>query len=182
MCRFLCLCLYYGLLRWLPPSDKMCGIFRTLRFIACRRLFAQCGHNANIDSRAYFGTGRCISIGDNSAIGINSHLHGQITIGTNVMMGPEVLILTRHHEFSQTTAPMIEQGYREEQPVVIKDDVWIGARVVILPGVTIGHGVIIGAGAVVTKSIDDWSISAGNPARVIRNRRNHRFDLIANAS
>ena len=92
------------------------------------------------------------------------------------MMGPDVMILTRHHEFLQTTLPMIEQGYREERPVTIKDDVWIGARVIILPGVTVGNGAVVGAGAVVTKEIDDWTIVAGNPARVIRNRKQETFE------
>lgn len=172
MCRSIRLSLYYGLLRLLPPSDKLWGIFRNLRFWTCKGLFAQCGNNVNIDARAYFGDGRYLSIGENSSLGINSSLHGPITIGKNVMMGPDVIILTRHHKFLETTLPMIEQGYQQERPVTIQNDVWIGARVIILPGVTVGNGAVVGAGAVVTKNIDDWTIVAGNPARVIRNREN----------
>ncbi|MDH3026960.1 DapH/DapD/GlmU-related protein [Gordonia alkanivorans] len=65
---------------------------------------------------------------------------------------------------------MIEQGYSARKPVVIGDDVWIGARVIILPGVTVGRGCVIGAGSVVAKDIPEYTIAAGNPCRVIRNR------------
>jgi maltose O-acetyltransferase len=66
---------------------------------------------------------------------------------------------------------MMEQGFEEERPVRIGNDVWIGDRVIILPGVTIGDGCIIGAGSIVTHDTPPYSISAGNPARVIRYRR-----------
>ena len=61
-------------------------------------------------------------------------------------------------------------GHYPEEEVVISDDVWIGTRVIILPGVHVGKGAIIGAGAVVTKDIPDYTIVGGNPARVIRDR------------
>jgi maltose O-acetyltransferase len=63
------------------------------------------------------------------------------------------------------------QGIKKAQPVSIEDDVWIGARVIILPGVRIGQGSIIGAGAVVAKNIPSYSICVGNPARIIRSRK-----------
>lgn len=86
------------------------------------------------------------------------------------MMGTDVTVITRNHRHDRTDIPMMEQGFEEEQPVVIGNDVWIGDRVVILPGVHIGNGCIIGAGAVVTKDIPDNAIAAGVPARVIRFR------------
>lgn len=66
---------------------------------------------------------------------------------------------------------MCEQGSTEERPVVIGNDVWIGGRVVILPGVRIGNGAIIGAGSVVTKDVADYDVVAGNHARIIKNRK-----------
>ena len=67
---------------------------------------------------------------------------------------------------------MCKQGSTEERPVVIGNDVWIGGRVIILPGVKIGDGAIVGAGSVVTRDVSEYDIVAGNPARVIKNRKN----------
>jgi maltose O-acetyltransferase len=66
---------------------------------------------------------------------------------------------------------MIDQGFKDKEPVIIEDDVWIGARVIILPGVKIGKGSIVGAGAVVTKDVEPYSIVAGVPAKLIRKRK-----------
>ncbi len=65
---------------------------------------------------------------------------------------------------------MDQQGFAEEKPVVIEDDVWIGSRVTILPGVTIGRGSVVGAAAVVTKDVPPYSVVAGNPAKVVKTR------------
>jgi maltose O-acetyltransferase len=110
-----------------------------------------------------------IAIGDNSGFGMNSRI-GSVTIGKNVMMGPDCLILTKNHAFDSTDIPMNMQGYKEDSPVTIGNDVWIGQRVIILPALRIGDGAIIGAGSVVTKNVEDYTIVAGNPARVIRKR------------
>ena len=85
-------------------------------------------------------------------------------------MGEDVTIITRNHRFDRTDIPMMEQGFCEEKPVFIGDDVWIGDKVLILPGVKIGTGCIIAAGAVVTKDIPDYSVAAGVPAKVIKQR------------
>ncbi len=86
------------------------------------------------------------------------------------MMGPEVHIYATSHGYTDTGRPMRLQGYTPPRPVVIEDDVWIGTRAIILPGVRVGAGSIIGAGAVVTKSVPPYSIVAGNPARVVKSR------------
>jgi len=83
------------------------------------------------------------------------------------MMAPEVIILSSNHEFKDRSTPMIIQGQRVEDPVIVCDDVWIGTRAIILPGVTIGSHSIVAAGAVVTKDVAEYSIVGGNPARVI---------------
>ena len=87
------------------------------------------------------------------------------------MVGPGVYIYTQNHKSDRTDITMDQQGFAEEKPVKIGNDVWIGARVTILPGVEIGDGCIIGASAVVTKSIPPYSVVAGNPAVVKKNRK-----------
>ena len=121
----------------------------------------------NIEHGARFSL-RC-TIGDKSGIGINAHI-GVVHIGNDVMMGPDCLVLTQNHNFSRKDIPIIRQGMSNIEPVYIDDDVWIGSRVTILPGVHIGKGSIIGAGAVVTKDVPPFSIVGGNPAKIIRER------------
>ena len=87
------------------------------------------------------------------------------------MMGEACHIYTRNHKTDRTDIPMCRQGFDGYKPVVISDDVWIGARVTILPGAKIGTGVIIGSGAVVTGEIPDYAVAGGVPARVIKYRK-----------
>lgn len=145
-----------------------------MRATVCRPLFASCGRNVNIECGAFFGSGKSISIGDNSGLGINfSRMGGgELAIGEDVIMGPDVLIITSDHISSRTDLSMIKQGLDSAEKVNIGDDVWIGARAIILKGVSIGSGSIVGAGAVVTRDVPDWAVVAGNPARIIKYRRN----------
>lgn len=86
-------------------------------------------------------------------------------------MGPDVMILSRRHEIGRVDIPMALQGEAEARRVVVEDDVWIGARVIVLAGVRIGRGSVLGAGAVVARDVPPLSVVVGNPARVIRTRR-----------
>ena len=88
-----------------------------------------------------------------------------ITIGDNVMLGPNVQIITAGHPVHPDSR---NSGYEYGVPVIVGDNVWIGAGAIILPGVTIGNNTVIGAGAVVTKDIPGGVVAAGNPCRVIR--------------
>lgn len=135
----------------------------------CAKLFVRyAGKNINIERGAMFS--RFLSIGDNSGIGINSKLYGEVEIGNNVMMGPECVIYTRNHEYSRTDIPMNMQGFSESKKVVIGNDVWLCGQVIILPGVTVGDHSIVGAGSVVTKDVPEWSVVGGNPAVVLKRR------------
>ena len=152
---------------WLPQSGHF-PLGGWLRRAFAKGIVANCGKKVNIEHGAYFTPG--LSIGDRSGVGINCEINGPVTIGQDVMMGPEVVIYTSGHEFGNTDIPMMDQGFTETKPVVIGNDVWIGRRVIIMPGVTIGNGCVIGAGAVVTKSIPDYSVVGGVPAKVIKIR------------
>ena len=169
--RLLCLVLYYGIAQYLPSSYlRGCSVFGKIRSIICQPLFGYCGKNVRVEPMAFFHSGRSISIGDDSSIGERSRLLGRIIIGKDVMMGEEVIILTHNHNFDRLDIPMCQQGFKKEEPVTIADDVWIGARVIILPGVIVGKGAILAAGAVVTKDVPPYAIVGGNPARVIKMR------------
>ena len=111
-----------------------------------------------------------ISIGDYSGIGLNCSVRRPLEIGANEIMDPVVISLTSDHGFNLTNVPMIKQPSLPPRKVTVGTDVWIGTRAIMFSGVTIGNGVIIGAGAVVTKDIPDYAISAGNPARIIHFR------------
>lgn len=162
---------YYFLARHLPASShRFGGWAQPIRRSICRGLFKACGLRVNIEKGAYFGDGSEVEIGDDSGIGTNCWLSGPVKIGRDVMMGPEVLIITRNHRFDSLDVPMRSQGFQEPRPVIIGDDVWIGARAIILPGVNIGRGAIIGAGAVVTRNVPDYAIVGGSPARLLRYR------------
>jgi maltose O-acetyltransferase len=100
---------------------------------------------------------------------------GGLEVGAYSMIGIDALVLTSNHAHDRVDVPMRQQGLTFA-PVVIGDDVWIGARAIVLPGVRIGQGAIVAAGAVVTTDVDNYSIVGGVPARQIamRNRTTDR--------
>jgi maltose O-acetyltransferase len=169
--KYIMLVIYYLILRHFPASNnRVSGWIRPIRGMVCTKIFKSAGININIEKGAYFGFGSEIEIGDYSGIGVNCHVYGPVKIGRDVMMGPDVIILTSSHYFDRLDIPMCKQGHPPSKPVKINDDVWIGTRVIILPGVSVGKGAIIGAGAIVTKDVPDYAIVAGNPAKIIRFR------------
>lgn len=171
MTRTVCYILYYGLARWLPRSYSPGGrIWKAIRYVLCRQLFSVCGKDVNVEARAHFHSGRHVSIGNHSGVGLNAQIYGSLIMGDHVMMGADVVIISHNHNFDRTDIPMDQQGFGKDAPVVIGNDVWIGGRALILPGVHVGSGAIIGAGAIVTKNVPEGAIVGGNPARVLRIR------------
>lgn len=104
-------------------------------------------------------------------IGTYSHIdgHGGVEIGKNTLLARNVEILSGSHIFKDPTVPIRFQG-TELKKTIIGEDVWLGFRATVLPGVTVGEGAVVGAGAVVTKNIPDHSIASGVPAEVIKKR------------
>ena len=167
--KMVCRILYEAVLCRLPSSMRPGGgVYRALCGWAVKGFVASCGTIVNIEDHASISSK--LSIGDNSGVGVRSRISGPVTIGDNVMMGRECFILTRNHAFDRMDIPMCEQGFQEDRPVVIGNDVWIGHRVTILPGSRIEDGAIIGAGAVVSGTIPAYTIVGGVPAKVIRKR------------
>ena len=110
-----------------------------------------------------------LTIGADCSINPYAVVRGEIRMGDGVRIGAHASILGFNHRMSNDL-PIHEQG-TWSKGITLGDDVWIGSNTTILDGVTVGDHVIIGAGAVVTKSVPDWAVVAGNPARVIRDRR-----------
>lgn len=167
--KLLGLALYHAIGKHLPTSFSPIKIGQKgFRGFCGRLILARCGKKVNIERKAVFSSR--VELGDNSGIGINALIDGKCVIGRDVMMGPDCIIYTKNHSFSDTNIPMNLQGNQEEKPVYIGDDVWIGARVIILPGVNIGSHSIVGAGSVVTKDVPEGAVVAGNPATVKKYR------------
>ena len=170
--KSLLLLIYYGILQYIPmqpmPGYKIGYALR--RFVVKRLLGDWCGKNVIVKNKAYFGNGSRLKVGNRSQLGQNCRLNGTISIGDDCLMGPDVIMMATSHEFCDVSMPMNRQGERPEKPISIGNDVWIGTRVIILPGVSIGNQSIVAAGAVVTKSFPPRSIIGGVPAKIIGTR------------
>jgi maltose O-acetyltransferase len=166
--KWLFFLLYYFVAKQLPVSCYPGGrLSKRLRYICSRILFKKCGADVNVERGADFLFGDTIEIGNRSGIGVDAWIRAELVVGNDVMMGPGVVIYGRYHNYERIDIPMNKQGMGDYSPINIEDDVWIGARAIVLKGVTIGKGSIIGAGSVVTKNVEPYSVVAGNPARVI---------------
>lgn len=89
--------------------------------------------------------------------------------GANI--GPYCMLHTANHNFDDPSRPVVDQGWQDVGPMHIGRNSWIGMGSVVLPGVTIGEGCVVGAGSVVTRDLDPFTIAVGNPAKAIRSRR-----------
>ncbi|RPF71521.1 acyltransferase [Aurantiacibacter spongiae] len=132
------------------------------------------GRQSNISFDANFTNPHNIVIGKRVRIGSRCHiwagpLQGRIRIGDDVLFGPEVMLTAATYDIG-AGEPISEQPMREGD-IVIGDDVWLATRALILPGVTIGRGAVIAAGAVVKTDAPDFAIVAGSPARIVGERR-----------
>lgn len=112
-----------------------------------------------------FVTGFRIIIGAHSVINRNCRLDGRggIVIGSNVSISPECYLISASHD---PHSPIFE-GLEGHTKITIHDYAWLGTRALVLPGITIGYAAVVGAGAVVTRDVEQFTIVAGNPARVI---------------
>ena len=107
-----------------------------------------------------------VIIGDQTRIGLHNTIIGPVTIGSHVNLAQGITVTALNHNFEDATKRIDEQGV-STKPVVINDDVWIGANAVILPGVTIGRHSVVAAGAVVTKDVPENTVVGGVPAKVM---------------
>ncbi|MAD40830.1 MAG: acetyltransferase [Arcobacter sp.] len=146
--------------------------FKTTMLKLCKRKFNYFDDSAYFRAGAYAEFCSNISIGKNVVIRPNSMLfadeNAKIIIEDNVLIGSGVHFYVDNHKFDRVDIPLIEQGYYPSEDIVVREGSWIGANSMILTGVIIGRNSVIGAGSIVTKSIPDFCVAAGNPAKVIK--------------
>jgi maltose O-acetyltransferase len=114
-----------------------------------------------------------IEMGDHVAFNYGCYVNGYggLLIADGAEFGPYTMIHTANHKMDDPDRPVTQQGWEVDRPVEIGANCWIGMGVCILPSVRVGDGCVVGAGSVVVKDLEPYSIAVGNPARVIRSRR-----------
>lgn len=162
-------------------SQKVCRVFHRVCVLPCiKACLAQAGRNVYI-GRNSNGTWNRVYVGDNVSMGDGIRIlstRADVHIGNDVMFGPDVTVITGNHRIDDLSKPMIlirdsEKLPENDQDVVFEGDNWIGARAIILKGVTIGKGSVVAAGAVVTRGVPPYSIVGGVPATIIGYRGRH---------
>ncbi len=147
----------------------------TSRFLA-QKTIRRLGKNVHIRPFVTITGGKKITLGDNVLLRPFTSLmagspdgKGEIIIENDVLIGPNVFIAVSRHAYDNIQLPVHDQGYKESLSVYVRSGAWLGAYSIILPGITIGKNSVVAAGSVVTKSVDDYCVVGGNPARVINN-------------
>lgn len=165
------LLLYYVIGFYLPDIAFPFGrLFNATRCFLLKRFLSRFGDGNEFDSQVYLGKGDDVEIGNNCQINPRCRLIN-VKIGNYVMIAPEVAFIPKLHRSDSLEIPMSLQGAVGFPQTIVEDDVWIGYRVVIMPGLHIGKGSIIGAQAVVTRDVPPYSVVAGVPAKIIRYRK-----------
>lgn len=163
------LVLYYLIASKLPNYSFPGGKFYNWMRVYCMKRFMQIGEHNRIMRNVYVGNGKDVVIGNNCRINESVRLDN-VRIGDHVMIARESVFLGKTHEASDREIPMERQGNRVMNQTIVDDDVWIGIRTIVLPGLRIAKGGIIGAGSVLTKSTEEYSVYAGVPAKKIKSR------------
>jgi maltose O-acetyltransferase len=156
--------LIYTIIFWLPT--------RIGSLVRRRCLPGRVGRSSVLMAGGWVDNPRNLEVGERTFINRSFYLNasGSISIGNDVLIGPNVTIYSQNHCYRNPKKRINEQGY-ELKPVVIADDVWICANVTILPGVSIDRGAVIAAGSVVAKNVEAYAVYAGNPAVKVSMRK-----------
>ncbi len=126
--------------------------------------------SSKIEYNVYLSNAAEITIGYNCRINENVFIQ-QANIGNNVLIAPNVAILSVSHNHENINIPIVDQGDSLPNPPTIRDGAWLGRNVIVMPGITIGEGAIVGAGAVVTKNVEPYTVVGGVPAMFIKSRK-----------
>lgn len=142
--------------------------FPWIRSVLVKAYIKQCGKRPRVKKGAEISPNA--TIGDYSELGTRCMIQANVSIGNNVIMGPDVKIYSRNHKYDRLDLPIQKQG-KNYYITTIGNDVWLGANVIITAGCAIGNHVIVAAGAVVTKNVPDYAIVGGIPAKILKYRK-----------
>jgi galactoside O-acetyltransferase len=154
--------------RLLRTGGRRLRIAENVRIVGFRNVALGDGVAMMANSYIYAASGEC-EVGPSTSINTNVQLgadHGRIAIGSQVLIGPNCVLRAADHRFDDAATPIQAQGHTTGA-IVIEDDVWIGANVVVTRDVRVGRGAVVAAGAVVTRDVAPYTIVAGVPARPI---------------
>ena len=148
--------------------------FQGWRRTLLRTFGAKIGRNVRVNGGARVWMPRNLTIGENSWVGERANLYcvAPVRIGANAVVSEDAFVCTAEHDITSAKFELMTE------PVEVGDMAWIGSFAILLPGVRIGEGAVVGAGAVVTKDVEPWTVVAGNPARVIKKREIRPMDSI----
>lgn len=149
-------------------ARRIAGILQEAQGQAVRSRLRSCGEGVEFHAYVAIAGPEGVTVGNGVSLGPFVHIWGQggVLIGDRVMIGSHVAITSLTHDHNQH--PM--QATVVKRPVVIEDDAWIGAHAVVMPGITIGRGAVVGAGAVVTRDVEPFAVVAGLPASLLKRR------------
>lgn len=159
-------------------------VVKIIVFFKYRRVKIKVGESSRFKYlRSYFTNSENITFGNNVYVGPGANFDGigGLTINDNVIIAPEVTIMTRNHYFDGDDLRSLPFDNRVIiKSVKIEKNVWIGRQVIILPGITIGEGAVIAAGSVVTKNVAPLTVVGGNPAKELKKRNSAIYEKLAN--
>lgn len=126
------------------------------------------GSNATVEDFCTVNNGvGDVHIGNDTRIGLGSVLIGPVTIGNQVILAQNIVLSGLNHTYTDINTPIRLQKVTTA-PIIVEDEVWIGANTVVTAGITIGKHSVVAGGAVVTKNIPPYSVAVGNPAKVVK--------------
>lgn len=163
--------------KWIQTQHEIMYLPPTYFHSKIRTLFYEVTMGENCGGEFYCLPHVCFNFPERIKVGkklfvnrnVNIVARASITIGDNVLIGPNTVLNSGSHLYSDATRLIRDQGHKSA-PIIVGNDVFIGGNVFVLPGVTIGDGAVIGAGSVVSKDVEAFTVVAGTPAKIIKNR------------
>lgn len=154
---------WWGLCWWTLPGV---GVFYAWRNLWLRIFGAKIGKGVHVYPHAKIWQPWMLEMGDYACLanGVDCYSADKVVIGENVVVSQDSFICTASHDISSSTFELVTK------PIVLSKDSWVGARAIVMPGVKLGEGAVVAAGAVVTKDVEPWTVVGGSPARVIKKR------------